>query len=690
MFLEKGKTYFIECFAKEGGGGDNMAVAWSLPSDEGVEAEAGALPISGEYLSPFTWTGPETPELGATSPAGVTNSTDFSAGANVNNGQNVKVAEFTKFEVGGKDVLGDAEVTLGGVTSSITVDASGDAAQQLTAVLEWKNSDGTTGSASWEFMTSPHSEDTLYIETEDFNYDGGEWFTFEDSAGGGAYEGLGAVSQIDFNNSGNASPNYRDIEGNHPGMADSTGFDGNRGDFDMDIDFKTGWNDNGDWYNYTRDFPEDAAYYNVLGRFSSGGGPIDSKLSVVTSDPTEEGQEVTDVGVFKGPRTAGWNNMEFFALQDASGNLAAVKIGGETTLRLTKVGGNMDHNYMAFVKAAVQEYPPVFVSASPTGVQRSSTVDLSVTLTKREQALSDAQLSVDGNDIATKVSTDGDTITITGTVTGASGSHTAKVSYNGTSNEWSFKVPALYSQGAAAGSAAGLTGLEYHDIGTTSIATLQAQDKFPDSPDAQAVAPYFEWPQSGNIEVNPQGNVRDNYGWVMIGYIHPPETGEYVFHVATDDNSQLWLSTDESPANAVQIAQESTWQGIRNFQAEGDESVSAPVALEAGKAYFIELVTKEGGGGDNAAVAWRLADDADVGAGALPIAGEHLSQWLVDGDATPPTISVVRNADGSLTVEFEGTLQTAPTVNGPWTDVDATSPVNWSKDQAAGFARSKK
>ena len=59
-------------------------------------------------------------------------------------------------------------------------------------------------------------------------------------------------------------------------------------------------------------------------------------------------------------------------------------------------------------------------------------------------------------------------------------------------------------------------------------------------------------------------------------------------------------------------------------------------------------------------------------------------------DVTEPSISVTRNADGSLTVEFEGTLQTAPTVNGPWTDVDATSPVNWSSDQAAGFARSKK
>ena len=44
----------------------------------------------------------------------------------------------------------------------------------------------------------------------------------------------------------------------------------------MDIDFKMGWNDNGDWYNYTRDFPEDAAYYNVIGRFSSGGSPVDA------------------------------------------------------------------------------------------------------------------------------------------------------------------------------------------------------------------------------------------------------------------------------------------------------------------------------------------------------------------------------------------------------------------------------
>jgi len=52
-----------------------------------------------------------------------------------------------------------------------------------------------------------------------------------------------------------------------------------------------------------------------------------------------------------------------------------------------------------------------------------------------------------------------------------------------------------------------------------------------------------------------------------------------------------------------------------------------------------------------------------------------------------PTISLVRNADGTLTVTFEGKLQAAPTVNGPWQDVDADSPLTLTPDQAQTFAR---
>ena len=55
--------------------------------------------------------------------------------------------------------------------------------------------------------------------------------------------------------------------------------------------------------------------------------------------------------------------------------------------------------------------------------------------------------------------------------------------------------------------------------------------------------------------------------------------------------------------------------------------------------------------------------------------------------ADAPAINVVRNTDGTITITFEGTLQSAPTVNGPWTDVDAPSPLTIPADAAENFGR---
>ena len=79
-------------------------------------------------------------------------------------------------------------------------------------------------------------------------------------------------------------------------------------------------------------------------------------------------------------------------------------------------------------------------------------------------------------------------------------------------------------------------------------------------------------------------------------------------------------------------------------------------------------------------------DDFKVFAQAL---NEEQIGALTEASAEPPAISVARNADGTVTVTFEGTLQTAPTVNGPWTDVDAESPLTLNPDQAAAFGRAK-
>ena len=56
----------------------------------------------------------------------------------------------------------------------------------------------------------------------------------------------------------------------------------------------------------------------------------------------------------------------------------------------------------------------------------------------------------------------------------------------------------------------------------------------------------------------------------------------------------------------------------------------------------------------------------------------------------PPSLSYVINGDGTATVTFEGTLQQAASVNGPWVDVDAASPLTIPLDQDAAFVRAKK
>jgi hypothetical protein len=209
----------------------------------------------------------------------------------------------------------------------------------------------------------------------------------------------------------------------------------------------------------------------------------------------------------------------------------------------------------------------------------------------------------------------------------------------------------IYSLGTTApGSAAGSISLrEFDPVGGTSIAELVGHPSFPDDPTLETNIGYFEWPQSGDIAVNPEGNVKDNYGAQLIGFLHPPETGDYQFALAADDNAQLWLSTDESPGNRQLIAQETGWQPVRGYQAVGDEATSEFITLEGGKAYYIEALFNEGGGGDNIAVAWTTGDA--VAAGAQPIAGEFLSPWI-PGALTEPTVVDFGDLSGDASYEF--------------------------------------
>jgi hypothetical protein len=82
-------------------------------------------------------------------------------------------------------------------------------------------------------------------------------------------------------------------------------------------------------------------------------------------------------------------------------------------------------------------------------------------------------------------------------------------------------------------------------------------------------------------------------------------TGEYRFFIASDDNGEVWLSSDATPANAIFIAGVSQWSGQREWDRH-PEQASGAIRLEAGKKYYIEVLHKQADMKDNLAVAWQI------------------------------------------------------------------------------------
>ena len=165
----------------------------------------------------------------------------------------------------------------------------------------------------------------------------------------------------------------------------------------------------------------------------------------------------------------------------------------------------------------------------------------------------------------------------------------------------------------------------------------------------------------------------DNLSSALVqfkGFINIKKAGQHDFRSASDDGVVVWIGNQRVVNN--------------------DGGHGAPGPTPDGSAFFpvaglypIEVAWF------NAGLPYGWVGGASL---SLKMDGRTIKNLIWQPYAGPvvPTLSIARNADGTLTVTFDGKLQGAPTVNGPWRDSGATSPVTIRPTGRTLFGRAVK
>jgi len=159
-----------------------------------------------------------------------------------------------------------------------------------------------------------------------------------------------------------------------------------------------------------------------------------------------------------------------------------------------------------------------------------------------------------------------------------------------------FKGP-VYVEGS-------LLARKFEGITGTAVNDLINNANYPDVPTSVSF-----WPDFGITTYPGTGDtLGDNYGMEVTGFIVPTTTATYEFYIRSDDASRLLLSTNDSPAGARVISFQNGC--CNNYTHNPGILSSQPIALEAGKLYYVRAYVKEGGGVTSymwaGAIAWMM------------------------------------------------------------------------------------
>ena len=216
-------------------------------------------------------------------------------------------------------------------------------------------------------------------------------------------------------------------------------------------------------------------------------------------------------------------------------------------------------------------------------------------------------------------------------------------------------------------------------INSTAFSGLQNDPRYPNNPDRQDIMPMFEYPANGlwrDVVADPGGNgagdgLQITYSDTLECIFIPPTTNDYVFYAAGADLNDVYLSTDETPANMVNIAQVSGWTDTRQWMnivcggtnglrsdwytanswpGAGDPySGQALIHLDGGQKYYMLAFHHRDtwSGADDFAVTFKYANQAAPAGGDAPaLTGSVVGMYL---DPTGASLNYVQQpADATV------------------------------------------
>lgn len=158
---------------------------------------------------------------------------------------------------------------------------------------------------------------------------------------------------------------------------------------------------------------------------------------------------------------------------------------------------------------------------------------------------------------------------------------------------------------------AGLLLERWMPIGGATVADLMQSSLIDAPPDETAVVERLYLSGAGK-----------DYGERLRGWLTPTTSGPTRFWLAADDGAELWLGSDEMPGAARLIASVPGWSRLEEYD-KYPEQASAPVDLEAGARYYIEVRHKQADQKDGLSVAWQ-----PPGAERVILGGQLLSPFV--------------------------------------------------------------